>query len=90
MRVSVANFVILFDQRYFFQAKIAVATTNAVTTKVHNLCVYSMITGVVKVGIIWPLQSGQSGQANSEPVEVTTPPRTISMYTEAEVIKEAH
>ena len=90
MRVSVANFVTLLDQRNFFHAKIAVAITNAATTRVHNLWVYSMRTGVVKVGIIWPLQSGQSGQANSEPVEVTTPPRTISMYTEADVTKETH
>jgi hypothetical protein len=78
----------LFDHRNFLHAKIAVPITNTVTTKVHNLCVYSTITGGVNVGIIWPLQSGQSGQANCEPVEVTIPPRTIRMYTEAEVAKE--
>ena len=63
--------------------------TKAVTTKAHNLCVYSMTTGGVNVGITWPLQRGQSGQASWEPVEVTTPPRTISMYTEAAEARES-
>jgi hypothetical protein len=82
--------VILLDQWYFFHAKIAVAITKTVTTNAHNLCVYSITTGGVNMGITWPLQRGQSGQASWEPVEVTTPPRTISMYTEAAEAKETH
>ena len=62
--------------------------TSAVTTKVQTLCVYSIMTGVVNVGIICPLQRGQSGQANSEPVEVTMPPKTIRTYIEMAVAKE--
>ena len=86
--VSVASFVIVFGHRYFFHAKIAVAITNAVTTKVHTLCVYSMRTGVVNVGIICPLQRGQSGHASCDPVDVTMPPKTIRTYTETAVARE--
>jgi len=62
--------------------------TSTVTTRVHMRCVYSMITGVVNVGIICPLHKGQSGQANWEPVEVTIPPRTIRTYIEIAEAKE--
>ncbi len=77
MNVNVENATTLLGQGYLLQANNIVETTRIVTTIVHTLCVSSMITLGVRAGITWPWHSGQSGQASPEPVEDTTPPRTI-------------
>ena len=76
-KVKVENFVSLLRQRYFLHANSVVATTRIVTAIVQTLCVNSMSTLSVNAGITWPRHKGQSGQANPEPVEDTTPPTTI-------------
>jgi hypothetical protein len=87
-KVKVASFVSLLGQRYLLQARISVAITKIVTTIVQTLCVSSIITLSVSAGTTWPLHNGQSGHASPEPVEATTPPITIRMYTEIAVASD--
>lgn len=87
-KVNVESFVSLLGQRYLLQAKSSVATTKIVTTIVQTLCVNSISTLSVSVGTTWPLHKGQSGHASPEPVEDTTPPITIRMYTETAVTSD--
>jgi len=85
---KVESFVNLLGQRYLLQAKSIVATTKIVTTIVQTLCVNSIITLSVSAGTTRPLHKGQSGHANPEPVEDTTPPITIRVYTETAVTSD--
>jgi len=87
-KVNVESFVSLLGQRYLLQARSSVATTKIVTTIVQTLCVNSISTLSVSVGTTWPLHKGQSGHASPEPVEDTTPPITIMMYTEIVVTSD--
>ena len=88
MKVRVESFVSLLGQWYFLQARRNVVITKMVTTIVQTLCVNSISTLSVSAGITWPLHKGQSGHASPEPVEDTTPPITIRVYTERAVASD--